>query len=372
MRSPTVVVLLLCAATAVLASDPWPVVGGNQAQTSSSSTVVGPASQSSVATNWTFQAGGSGPVVGANGLLYVVSGEGVLSALNASTGASVWSAELGERSQTSPALAPGSVIVGSDNYKLSSFDSTTGTLQWQFPTNGEIVAPAIVDSLGRVLSGCDDRNLYVINAADGSLLYQFEAGTDVSNGPAVGPDGSVYLTLMSSSGSVVGLTPKGSVAWKASLPAGAVPSGPSLSSAGVLYLTAFNSQPNVFAFNATTGVSLWTHSIVSEIEGGVALDNAGNVFVGANDTNVYCLDATTGNVKWSYSGAQGNVRATPVVDAANVLYFASDDLTVYAVHSLTGVPLWTQPIQGNAEWLGLGVTGSLFVGLFDGTLLSLS
>ena len=60
------------------------------------------------------------------------------------------------------------------------------------------------------------------------------------------------------------------------------------------------------------------------------------------------------------------------MDAANVLYFASDDLTVYAVHSLTGVPLWTQPIQGNAEWLGLGVTGSLFVGLFDGTLLSLS
>ncbi len=55
-----------------------------------------------------------------------------------------------------------------------------------------------------------------------------------------------------------------------------------------------------------------------------------------------------------------------------MLYFASDDLTVYAVHSLTGVPLWTQPIQGNAEWLGLGVTGSLFVGLFDGTLLSLS
>lgn len=349
------------------------MINGNQAQTSSSSTVVGPAAQSSVATNWTYQSGGSASVVSANGVLFVASGEGILSAVNATTGAALWSVELGERTESSPALVNGAVIIGSDNYLLSSYNAATGALLWQFPTNGEIVASPVVDASGRVYAGCDDRNMYVLNAADGSLVYQFAAGTDVSNAPAVGPDGSAYLTLLSSSGSVVALDPKGAILWKASLPKGAVPSNPSLSAAGVLYLTAFNSAPNVFAFNASTGAPLWTRSIVSEIEGGVAIDNAGvNVFVGANDTNLYCLDANTGNVKWSYSGAQGNIRATPVLDAADVLYFASDDLMVYAVQSGTGVPVWSQAIPGNAEWLGLGVTGSLFVGLFDGTLLNLS
>jgi outer membrane protein assembly factor BamB len=73
-------------------------------------------SSASVATNWTYQSGGSASVVSANGVLFVASGEGILSAVNATTGAALWSVELGERTESSPALVNGAVIVGSDNY----------------------------------------------------------------------------------------------------------------------------------------------------------------------------------------------------------------------------------------------------------------
>ncbi len=45
-------------------------------------------------------------------------------------------------------------------------------MQWTTPTQGEVVAPAVADSTGRVFVGSDDKFLYAVNSVDGSLLYK--------------------------------------------------------------------------------------------------------------------------------------------------------------------------------------------------------
>jgi outer membrane protein assembly factor BamB len=79
---------------------------------------------SSAATLWTTDLSSSpirsSPAI-ANGVLYVGSEDGKLYALNAASGAVLWSAATGGAVDSSPAVSEGSVYVGSSDGKLYAF-----------------------------------------------------------------------------------------------------------------------------------------------------------------------------------------------------------------------------------------------------------
>jgi outer membrane protein assembly factor BamB len=54
----------------------------------------------------------------------------------------------------------------------------------------------------------------------------------------------------------------------------------------------------------------------------------GNVYVGSEDYSVYCLDAYTGEKKWSYA-TRDAVESSPAI-ADGILYVGSDDSYIYA------------------------------------------
>jgi outer membrane protein assembly factor BamB len=70
----------------------------------------------------------------ANGVLYVGSGDGNVYALNAASGARLWSFATGSVVGSSPAVANGMVYVGSDDRNLYAFDLAGGTAAIQRPT----------------------------------------------------------------------------------------------------------------------------------------------------------------------------------------------------------------------------------------------
>jgi outer membrane protein assembly factor BamB len=69
----------------------------------------------------------SSPAV-ANGVVYVGSVDGNVYALNASTGAKLWSFNAGDVVASSPAVANGVVYIGSFDNKVYAFDQTGGAL----------------------------------------------------------------------------------------------------------------------------------------------------------------------------------------------------------------------------------------------------
>jgi glucose dehydrogenase len=62
----------------------------------------------------------------------------------------------------------------------------------------------------------------------------------------------------------------------------------------------------------------------------------GKVYVGSDDKNVYCLNAATGALIWSYETG-GAVESSPAV-ANGVVYVGSFDKKVYAFSAAPPIP----------------------------------
>ncbi len=67
-------------------------------------------------------------------------------ALNAGTGALVWSFTLDGPADASPAVANGVAYVGSDGDKMYALNGSTGALLWSYST-GPVTSPAVADGV---------------------------------------------------------------------------------------------------------------------------------------------------------------------------------------------------------------------------------
>ena len=108
---------------------------------------------------WSYTTGvGSTPAV-ANGVVYVGSADGNVYALSASTGAKLWSYATGSYVESSPAVANGVVYGSSDNGDVYALNASTGAKLWSYPTgcagdcSGVLSSPTVVDGVLYVGSG---------------------------------------------------------------------------------------------------------------------------------------------------------------------------------------------------------------------------
>jgi outer membrane protein assembly factor BamB len=115
----------------------------------------------------------SSPAV-ADGLVIVATAEttpmdGTAVALDEATGAIVWRSPLADYSTSSPAIANGVVYVGSYDTRLYAIDALTGALLWT-PTWGVDNLPRGINSSpaiarGHVYIGCRDGSLYAFGVS---------------------------------------------------------------------------------------------------------------------------------------------------------------------------------------------------------------
>lgn len=87
---------------------------------------------------------------------------------------------------------------------------------------------------------------------------------------------------------------------------------------------------------------IWNYSTDGPIHSSPAIV-AGCVYFGSRDSNIYCLNATTGQKVWNFStGAE--VISSPAVSRGCV-YVSSNDGWFYCLNTTSGMPIWI-------EWLG--------------------
>ena len=176
------------------------------------------------------------------------------------------------------------------------------TLNWNYTTGGAIVSsPAVVS--GRVYIGSDDGNIYCFNSTTGIKYWTFNVGEPVRSSPAVvnslvytGADNGYIYCLDALTGAMV---------WNVAAPGSFVP------------------------IMTGTFPQLTSSPTVAN----------GNVYVGANDGNMYCLNAATGAIIWKIQTTNA-IFDTPTLIAGDGLYFASIDGFVYKVDPSNGNILW--------------------------------
>ena len=294
----------------------------------------------------------SSPAV-VNGVIYFGSSEGNVYALNAGTGATLWSFDgaspIGQAYvESSPAVVNGVVYVGSivvgpfdggdlSGGNVSALNASTGGLLW---TGGGPVghsSPAVVN--GVVYAGSWDGNVYALNASTGALLWSFPTPDFVDSSPAVG-NGVVYITSHTSLYALNAST--GAKLWSYAT-GGYVESSPAVAN-GVVYFG--SDDHNVYALNASTGAKLWSYATGSLVESSPAVAN-GVVYITSNDTNVYALNASTGDKLWSYATGDslGDLLESSPAVANGVVYFSANG-NVFGLNASTGAKLWSYDIEG--------------------------
>jgi outer membrane protein assembly factor BamB len=181
-------------------------------------------------------------------------------------------------------------------------DAGDGSEVWSFETGEALLSsPTVVD--GTVYIGCDDKNMYALDAATGETQWQFEVdeGHNIWSSPTV-VDGTVFFATLSFN---IGET------------GGAV-----------------------YAVDATTGTEEWTFTGAGEMKISPTVRD-GTVYVGSDA--LYALDATTGTEEWMFETPSSFVDRSPTVDdgTAYVIFNDGEAGTLYAIDTATAEQEWT-------------------------------
>ena len=247
---------------------------------------------------WELEMRGETFIAEESGYLYISSTQGQVMALDAVSGAILWSLDLGVWISAPPTAKDGVVYVGATNHVLYALDARSGALLWYFTSQGEILTRPLVSD-GTVFFTADNNSvydlvhrLYALDARSGALLWIYNTKSWTPSPPAVGAD--------------------------------------------AVYLGGYKRE--VYALQKTTGQELWSFKASSIIFSSPHIVS-GKVLFACIDGWVYALDAASGAQEWSRKLPGFVWLALP--DGSGNLYACSHRNTLTALAMETGEELWT-------------------------------
>lgn len=278
------------------------------------------------------------------GLVIFTSRDNHLYAVSQSDGELIWKVKMNgmpahkwgwDYFQSSPTTVDDQIVIGSDDGTVYNVDAATGTVNWNFKTNGRLRATPAVQG-GIVYIGSFDGFLYALDNNTGVLKWKFETdgthlNSDESGWDRISIDSSPaiadsVLVFGSRDGNVYALnTLTGKQYWKFSYgPTWAI-SSPAIRK-GVVYIGW--SDNNLFsAIDLATGREQWQFVAKNYVYSSPLVSDS-IVYVGSHDQNLYALNTQTGSKVWQYRTG-GGVLSSPIIDG-ELLYIGSDDGNLYA------------------------------------------
>ena len=241
-----------------------------------------------------FESPDSGPCVVGRTVYY--QGGGRLYAVDAMSGAEMWSYPVGESAAagsvpTRPVVADGVVHLTAGT-RVVALDARSGAERWRFD------APAVMFSPPAHVPGP--------GTAGGGIYVADHLGTVYALDPADGRDRWRVAT-----------EPRQSLE-------------PVIVAGGALHLGAGSA---LYTLDAITGTPRWRFAAQGEIVGSPAVA-AGRVHFGSKDHCLYTVDAVGGQLRWRLETG-GEITGSPVT-ADGVVYACSKDRCVYALDATKG------------------------------------
>jgi len=149
-----------------------------------------------------------------NGWLLCSNDAGDLAALRASDGELLWRAQLGAALVLPPAAGLDRVYVGLEGGQLVSLDLSNGARSWSRTVPGRITGIEAAD--GQLIVGTTGHAVFSLELATGRQKWRWRVGGDVS-GPAASDDRRIYFAARDNVLRAVDLR-SGNLRWTADLP----------------------------------------------------------------------------------------------------------------------------------------------------------
>jgi outer membrane protein assembly factor BamB len=237
----------------------------------------------------------SAPMV-AHGVVYIGLGDyenSTMFAVNASTGAIIWSYDTGVQTIEGSAVVKGDRVYFSALTAIYALDKRTGVVQWVFPIRGQIFGtPALSGDLlySQSLESASGNAIYAVDINTGLqrwkkvLIGGCGVTNDANQSPVVAGD-KVYVSSTDGSLHAFDAT-DGEERW--SFPACRQTLRTPVVAHGLAYLAIFSGS--VIAVDARTGVERWSFSFPTTT--GVVIPGvAGDVLYVGGDRRVVAVDA---------------------------------------------------------------------------------
>ncbi len=252
--------------------------------------------------------------------LYAAGVDGVVLAIDAGSGRTLWSVrEKAHRWTGGPAANGELVVVGSLDGAVHAYSAADGSPRWQISLGSEfITAPAFADGL--LVLRAQNGSLYGIDPADGTRRWVYEQAVPILSvrgnaAPVIG-DGLVFGAF--DSGRVVAVrSSDGAQAWTQMLSAGegrteverlADADGRIVLDAGQVFAVGYRGQ--IAAFAADSGRPAWGRDLSSYA--GLAV-SANAVVVSDAEGNVWAFDRQTGANLWKQEALRYRWLSAPAI-----------------------------------------------------------
>ena len=293
---------------------------------------------------WSFQTGKgifSSPVVGADGTIYFGSADKNFYAVSPS-GTQVWQIACGELIDSAALLDDkGRLYFGSGDAKLRALNAKTGAVVWTMTADDPTVNSAYINwfegNVGIGLDGDlyvpnDNYFIYAVDRATGAPKWKFKVpdqtwslpAIDTANGGTLYVGNNNMVPLLGPN--TFSISADGGQNWSDSI-AGTIAASPMLTADGQIVLGAFDGYEYAYDHN---GTQLWKFAARDHIYASAALLPDGTFVAASADGSVYDLDPKTGTANWQFD-TPAPIRSSPSIDADGNVYFGCGDGRLYVL-----------------------------------------
>jgi outer membrane protein assembly factor BamB len=283
---------------------------------------------------WTYRSGAllEFPPTVDGGSLYFLDDNGILRALDKTSGRIRWSAQVGRLAAASPAVGDGGVYavalrgLTSETGRIAAYRASDGRQLWSKALPSRAESSPLLHH-GSVFFGSEDGTVYALSARSGRTLWTYRASGAVKGGPAFA-NGNLYFGDYGGKVHCVRAR-DGHEIWSVGTNGTrfGFGSGSFYSTAAVAFGRVYfgNTDGRVYSFAANSGQLAWATGTGAYVYASPAVANTPGlgptVYIGSYDGDFYAFDARSGAVRWKYAaGAKISGSATIV---ANVVYFSN-------------------------------------------------
>ncbi|HXD86252.1 MAG TPA: PQQ-binding-like beta-propeller repeat protein [Urbifossiella sp.] len=293
---------LLLGSTAVAAAD-WPLYRGGPLMSG-----VGHAKlPDQLDERWTFKTGDSieGAPAIAKGTVYIGSFDKHFYAIDLASGKQKWKTKLGHI-KASPSYRGDKVYVGNLNGEFFCLNAADGKQLWKFETGGEITSGCNFHG-DNILIGSHDSTLYCLDSA-GKKVWEVKTDGPVNGSPVVAGD----VTFVAGCDSILHVLDAGSGKELGAVDLGGQAAATAAVQGDVAYVGTMANT--VVAVDWKAKKKLWSFEPAQRSQpfyaSAAVVDDL--VIAGSRDQRIYALNRKTGAEVWSFA-AEGMVDGSPVV-----------------------------------------------------------
>jgi eukaryotic-like serine/threonine-protein kinase len=244
-----------------------------------------------------------------------------------------------------------------------------GTQLWCCEISGNIFSsPCIIDNASIVV-GSTKGGIYAIDVRNGNVRWVFKTEGEVWSSPSY--NGKEIFTGCDD-GFIYCLDLDGKLRWKTNLNGKVRSSTPCLSSGdddedqnSFIFVGTYSG--GMFCLNQSTGMIKWSKSILKPVMASPATIKD-KVFFAASDNKIYCFQVDDGSKIWSFETDERIWSSPCLTEQGGTIFFGSLDSHIYGIDIDSGSQTWKFPTMSMIDSSPAIASGMMFIGSRDGLL----